>query len=300
MAIFGNFKGTTQHDFKIGKRGVTVYTNSTIPISGVNTTNTILDGDIWLDSANDTIQVRSSNNWVSIGNTLQSLNVANGSLVVDPSGNSITVGTSSGLYVGNTHIIDGSGNWVGNIAGFGYTGSRGVINVSVTESPSVSPSVGDIWIDTNTTIQYIYVYDGTNYQWVELSNPGAVGDTGYTGSRGTVGYTGSQATLTTGSTSTSANIVPVVSGVFSHYAVTALATSADISTPSGVVGDGSRLSIRIDDNGVARSLTWSGLAYRAVGVILPSTTVVSGSVYVDCIYNSTLSIWDVITVRSSA
>jgi hypothetical protein len=75
-----------------------------------------------------------------------------------------------------------------------------------------------------------------------------------------------------------------------------LATAATIAAPSGTPTDGQKLIIRIKDNGTAQALTWtitSG-AYRAVGVLLPTTTVVSKSLYVGCIYNSQDVFWDVV------
>lgn len=83
-----------------------------------------------------------------------------------------------------------------------------------------------------------------------------------------------------------------------QYTVTALATAATIAAPSGTPTDGQKLVIRIKDNGTARALTWTTTsgAYRAVGVTLPTTTVISKVVYIGCIYNSQDTFWDVIAV----
>jgi hypothetical protein len=80
------------------------------------------------------------------------------------------------------------------------------------------------------------------------------------------------------------------------YLVTALATDATIAAPSGTPVDGQKLIIRIKDDGVARSLTWtvtSG-AYRAVSTTLPTTTIVSKNLYIGCVYNSLDNFWDII------
>ena len=71
-----------------------------------------------------------------------------------------------------------------------------------------------------------------------------------------------------------------------------------LATPSGTPSDGQRLMIRLEDNGSARSITWttSSGAYRAVGVTLPSTTSSGKITYVGCVYNSTDLFWDVIAV----
>jgi hypothetical protein len=63
-----------------------------------------------------------------------------------------------------------------------------------------------------------------------------------------------------------------------------------------------KLIIRIKDNGTAQALTWTTTsgAYRAVGVLLPATTVVSKAVYVGCIYNGQDTFWDVVATAQQA
>lgn len=72
--------------------------------------------------------------------------------------------------------------------------------------------------------------------------------------------------------------------------------------PSGTPIDGQKLMIRIKDNGTARAITWttSAGAFRALGITLPTTTVLSKVTYVGCVYNSTDSFWDVIATVTQA
>ena len=49
MAIFGNFKGTSQSSYQIGKNGAKIYGTPTRP-SG----DEVNQGDFWADSANST------------------------------------------------------------------------------------------------------------------------------------------------------------------------------------------------------------------------------------------------------
>lgn len=87
-----------------------------------------------------------------------------------------------------------------------------------------------------------------------------------------------------------------------QYEVTALAQTAAVAAPSGTPTDGQKLILRIKDNGTARTLNWtvgSG-AYRAVGVTLPTTTVISKVVYVGCIWNAQDTFWDVVAVAQLA
>ena len=89
MAIFGNFKGTTQSEFAIGKtsEGSKISTG-TLPDSGIS------NGDIYIDSSNSTLQVY-NNAWVSVGSTLADLNVDSGTLFVDSSNDTVSVGSTA-------------------------------------------------------------------------------------------------------------------------------------------------------------------------------------------------------------
>ena len=90
MAIFGNFKGTTQSEFQIGKS-----TNGTKISTGTQPSSNLSTGDLWLNSANSTIEVYSSGEWKSIGSTLKELNVDSGTLFVDSSNDTVSIGSTS-------------------------------------------------------------------------------------------------------------------------------------------------------------------------------------------------------------
>jgi hypothetical protein len=83
------------------------------------------------------------------------------------------------------------------------------------------------------------------------------------------------------------------------FTVTALAAGATFAAPAGTPVNGQRLLIRIKDNGTARTLAWNAI-YRAVGVPLPTTTVIGKTIYVGIIYNSADSKWDVIATAQEA
>jgi hypothetical protein len=57
--------------------------------------------------------------------------------------------------------------------------------------------------------------------------------------------------------------------------------------------------IRIKDNGTARAITYD-TNYRAIGVTLPTTTVISKTTYLGLIYNAAEAKWDVIGVTTQA
>jgi len=88
MAIIGNFKGTTQPEFKVGKTCARIHGNLSVPASADA-------GDIWIDKSNSTLQVYQSNAWASIGATLKTLNVDNGTLFVDSANDTVSIGSTS-------------------------------------------------------------------------------------------------------------------------------------------------------------------------------------------------------------
>ncbi|VVB71300.1 Uncharacterised protein [uncultured archaeon] len=85
------------------------------------------------------------------------------------------------------------------------------------------------------------------------------------------------------------------------FTITALATDITSFTTNltGTAYNGQRLTVRILDNGVARSITW-GTSFASRGATLPITTVPSKYLYVNFIYNSTTSTWDCILVAQEA
>jgi len=90
MAIFGNFKGTTQSEFQIGKNdtGSKISSGSSAPSSDLR------NGDLYIDAPNTSIKVY-NNAWVNVGETLTELNVDNGTLFVDSSNDTVSVGSTS-------------------------------------------------------------------------------------------------------------------------------------------------------------------------------------------------------------
>jgi hypothetical protein len=90
---------------------------------------------------------------------------------------------------------------------------------------------------------------------------------------------------------------------FDQYAATAQAGALTINADAGTPTDGQRIIFRFKDNGAARAMTWttgSTNSFRAVGVTLPTTTMISKTVYVSCVYNAADSRWDAIAVGQEA
>jgi hypothetical protein len=100
------------------------------------------------------------------------------------------------------------------------------------------------------------------------------------------------------STTSSAAPTPAVDTA-EVYAVTALAVGATFGAPTGTPADGQPLLIRVKDNGSPQTLAWNAI-YRAVGTVLPTTTVATKVLYVGARYNAVATKWDVLAVAVEA
>lgn len=105
-------------------------------------------------------------------------------------------------------------------------------------------------------------------------------------------------TTKTTATATATAVTPDVS-TYNQYSYTALASALTINAPIGTPVDGDKLTIRIIDNGTSQTLTWNS-TYTVIGTVLPTTTTASKMIYVGCIYNASLTRWDVTAVARQA
>jgi len=99
------------------------------------------------------------------------------------------------------------------------------------------------------------------------------------------------------SVTSSATVTPTSTNDF--VKITAQSVGLTLANPTGTFDEGKDLIIRIKDNGTARSIAY-GTKYRAIGVTLPTTTVLSKTTYLGIIYNSTDDTFDVIGVTTQA
>lgn len=83
------------------------------------------------------------------------------------------------------------------------------------------------------------------------------------------------------------------------FVITAQAGALLFNSPGGTLVQGRTLIIRIKDNGTARALTWNAV-FRAMGTALPSTTVLSKTLYLGFFYNSTDTKWDLVASAQEA
>lgn len=81
--------------------------------------------------------------------------------------------------------------------------------------------------------------------------------------------------------------------------ITAQAVGLTLANPTGAFSEGKSLMIRIKDNGTAQTIAF-GTNYRAIGITLPTTTVINKTLYLGIIYNSTDGKWDVLGLNQEA
>lgn len=98
---------------------------------------------------------------------------------------------------------------------------------------------------------------------------------------------------------TSASTVTPNADYYDFIKITAQAEALTLANPSGTPTEGQAMVIRIKDNGTARAISY-GSEYRAIGVTLPTTTVISKTMYLAMVRNATDSKWDVIGVSQEA
>lgn len=95
----------------------------------------------------------------------------------------------------------------------------------------------------------------------------------------------------------SATVTPVSTNDL--VTITAQAVGLTLANPTGTFVEGQALMIRIKDNGTARTIAF-GANYRAIGITTPTTTVISKTMYLGIIYNSTDAKFDIVGLNQEA
>lgn len=83
------------------------------------------------------------------------------------------------------------------------------------------------------------------------------------------------------------------------FIVTAQAGALKFNNPSGTPVQGEKLLVRIKDNGTARALTYDTQFRASSDLALPTTTIISKTLYMGFIYNSTDTKWDLLAVLNN-
>lgn len=101
-----------------------------------------------------------------------------------------------------------------------------------------------------------------------------------------------------GTETSSATSTPTADSV-DQWNVTALAVADAFAAPTGTPVDGQDLVIRIKDAGAAKALTWNAIYRASTDLALPSTTIISKTLYLGFRYNAADSKWDLLAVLNN-
>ena len=134
--------------------------------------------------------------------------------------------------------------------------------------------------------------DYTNGQVASTTNKGFLTATDWNTFNGKAEINPRVQTVTSAATVTPTSLNDLV-------VITAQAAGLTIANPTGTMVQGQALMIRIKDNGTARTIGF-GTNYRGIGITLPTTTIISKTLYLGLIWNSTDIKFDVIGLNQEA
>jgi len=132
-----------------------------------------------------------------------------------------------------------------------------------------------VWLDTSVSPRVFRVYNTGSNTWKPLTTESTV-----------------QTTLG-GSTT-------ITSDTKNFLSSSGLTSALTLPNPTGTPTQGQVIKMRLEDNGTPRAITWSGSQWRAMGVTLPTTTISTKVMYIEAIWDSVDSKWDVISLINQA
>jgi hypothetical protein len=197
------------------------------------------------------------------------------------------------------------GVWVGMSPS--YSASWGAANPMTTIGDMIIGGASGIPTSLSAgTVNYVLTSNGTGVAPSWKVAAGGVGSVAWGSVTGTLSsQTDLQAALDLKQARTPAvqtvTSASTVTPTFSNDIVdiTALAAACQLLNPTGTAIPNLGMVVRIKDNGTARALTYD-TQYRAVGVTLPTTTVISKTVYLAMIWNGNATKFDVVAVGQEA
>lgn len=148
---------------------------------------------------------------------------------------------------------------------------------------------GDVVGPSSATNNRIAVFDGTTGKLIK--------DGGETVAQVKSAAAAAARTPNVQAVTSSATVTPTFSNDL--VKITAQAAALALANPSGTAVDGWGVVIRIKDNGTARAISY-GTQYHAIGVTLPTTTVVGKTLYLAGIWNIEDTTLDIIAVGQQA
>lgn len=185
-----------------------------------------------------------------------------------------------------------------DLSGYQLTSGKDATSgyVGISPSNSIVLPIGRAFVSNNVTPNQIAYFDNSgNLLTLSVATYPSISELSYvkgvtsaiqTQLNGKAGQDARVQSVTSSATVTPTNLNDLVT-------ITAQAVGLTLANPTGTFTEGQALMVRIKDNGTARTIAFD-TNYRAIGVTLPTTTVISKTMYLGIIYNSTDAKWDVI------
>jgi hypothetical protein len=198
---------------------------------------------------------------------------------------------------GSRLITSAESTVLGNTSGTN-TGDQDLTNLVVKNAPITGATKTKITYDSKGLVTAgadattADIADSTNKRYVTDVNLTVIGNTSGTNTGDQTFITPRVQTVASSATVTAVSTNDIVT-------ITAQAVGLTLANPTGAFVEGQSLIIRIKDNGTARSIAY-GTNFRAIGVTAPTTTVLSKTTYIGCIYNSTDNKFDIVGVCTEA
>lgn len=189
-----------------------------------------------------------------------------------------------------------------NLFGWNATADA-IVNYTLTDFPSTAEIVttslanGDILTWNATAGEWQNIAGPTTFGYTLIQNANAADARTDLDVYSTTEVDNLVSAINTQTVVSSATVTPTSENDL--VVVTAQAEALDIANPTGTMTQGQALIIRIKDNGTARAITY-GANYRALGVTLPTTTVLSKTLYLAMVWNDTDTKFDVTGVAQEA
>jgi hypothetical protein len=208
-------------------------------------------------------------------------------------------GSSGSIYIGSLTYANGI-NSVNEIV-IGTNAISGGSNTVVLGNDSIVTTQlkGNVGIGTTSPTEKLHVSGNARVTGAYYDSNNSAGTSGQVLSSTATGTDWVSLSEISGvqTVVSSATVTPTASDDL--VVITAQAAGLTLANPTGTFVQGQSMVIRIKDNGTARSIAY-GVDYRAIGVTLPTTTVINKTTYLGCIYNATDSKLDIVGVCTEA